>query len=386
MYKILGVLLVVLAVSASWATPAVAQSGTTTSSNPSWLTQPVATVITGALAVTTAVIALVGVLLNRRQTERHFTKTHELEQIKGLRERYTTCAEQLAHANPAVRQAGVYALAALADDWNKTTTTAAVSSPGPGEGVAVEIHEESRVCLDLLCAYLRSSTESEDGEVRQSIAAVIRRHALSWRSYTYDLRRADLTNVVLVDANLTGADLIGADMTSANLSGANLTEADLIGATLSRAHLVNANLVRADMDSARLDRANLKDAKLNEANLASTNLSNADLTGSDLTGARLTGTALVDANLTGAMLASADLTSADLKGADLSSAYLGNACLRHADLAGANLKAANLTGADLHRTNLNGADLSGAELHMISAGVIYNDDTVWPAGWTLPPR
>ena len=75
-----------------------------------------------------------------------------------------------------------------------------------------------------------SSVEPKDDEVRQPIATVIRHHALPWSLYIHDLRHADLTNTVLVDAILT----------SANLSGANLTETDLIGAILGHAHLVMA--------------------------------------------------------------------------------------------------------------------------------------------------
>ncbi|WP_405593916.1 hypothetical protein OG741_37460 [Streptomyces sp. NBC_01410] len=48
-------------------------------------------------------------------------------------DRYTTAAEQLGHDKAAVRLAGVYALARLADDWE----------------------EQRQVCIDVLCAYLR---------------------------------------------------------------------------------------------------------------------------------------------------------------------------------------------------------------------------------------
>ena len=81
----------------------------------------------------------------------------------------------------------------------------------------------------------------------------------------------------------------------------------------------------------------------------------------NLRGAYLTGAYLTNANLTGA-----DLTGADLTGADLTSA---------------NLTGANLTGAYLERANLKGAKLVGANLE----GVKYDDDTIWPAGFTPPP-
>ncbi|MFC8095444.1 pentapeptide repeat-containing protein [Streptomyces sp. NPDC057301] len=80
-----------------------------------------------------------------------------------LAERYTTAAEQLGHDQAAVRLAGVYALARLADDWA----------------------EQRQVCIDVLCAYLRMPYEPDhtaqghkagEREVRQTIIRVIRDH------------------------------------------------------------------------------------------------------------------------------------------------------------------------------------------------------------------
>ncbi|MFF3877120.1 hypothetical protein [Streptomyces sp. NPDC001978] len=80
-----------------------------------------------------------------------------------LAERYTTAAEQLGHDQAAVRLAGVYALARLADDWE----------------------EQRQVCIDVLCAYLRMPYEpdptapehkSGEREVRQTIIRVIHDH------------------------------------------------------------------------------------------------------------------------------------------------------------------------------------------------------------------
>ncbi|MET7843685.1 pentapeptide repeat-containing protein [Streptomyces sp. NPDC005356] len=80
-----------------------------------------------------------------------------------LADRYTTAAEQLGHGQAAVRLAGVYALARLADDWE----------------------EQRQVCIDVLCAYLRMPYEPDptapdhktgEKEVRQTIIRVIRDH------------------------------------------------------------------------------------------------------------------------------------------------------------------------------------------------------------------
>ncbi|WP_032374120.1 hypothetical protein [Rhodococcoides fascians] len=61
------------------------------------------------------------------------------ESTRALRDRYTAAAEQLGSDSFALRLAGVYALSALADDW-----------------AAVNNTSERQVCVDLLCAYLRT--------------------------------------------------------------------------------------------------------------------------------------------------------------------------------------------------------------------------------------
>ncbi|WP_307820557.1 pentapeptide repeat-containing protein [Streptomyces silvae] len=101
-----------------------------------------------------------------------------------LAERYTTAAEQLGHDQAAVRLAGVYALARLADDWA----------------------EQRQVCIDVLCAYLRMPYEPDphgaehkagEREVRQTIIRVIRDHLqqpdgpTAWCEHNFDF-----TNVV----------------------------------------------------------------------------------------------------------------------------------------------------------------------------------------------
>jgi uncharacterized protein YjbI with pentapeptide repeats len=80
------------------------------------------------------------------------------------------------------------------------------------------------------------------------------------------------------------------------------------------------------------------------------------------------------------------LTDADLAGASFSGAYL-----MRARLAGANLSNANLSGALLHGALLSGATLSGANLsntdlkHVSNmVGVRYDQDTIWPDGFTPP--
>ena len=125
---------------------------------------------------------------------------------------------------------------------------------------------------------------------------------------------------------------------------------------------------------------------LRGANLRKKDMEEEDLRGADLSVAYLTKANLSWADLKGANLKRAYLMRANLKGADLSvasltKANLTRANLTRADLRRANLIEANLTGADLTGANLTEANLTEANL----AGVIYSDDTQWPAGF-MPPE
>ena len=109
--------------------------------------------------------------------------------------------------------------------------------------------------------------------------------------------------------------------------------------------------------------------------------------------AELEGVDLREVNLSKANLSGADLSKANLSGADLGKANLSGADLGEADLYGANLSGADLGEADLYGAELGGADLSGADLSganlggtLWGAGVDFDADTLWPDGFSLPPK
>jgi uncharacterized protein YjbI with pentapeptide repeats len=117
-----------------------------------------------------------------------------------LATRYTTAAKQLGHEKAAVRLAGVYAMARLADDWP----------------------EERQTCIDVLCAYLRipydpnpESGKHKEGEreVRQTIIGVIRDHlqepnaATSWCGRDLDFRGAVFDGGSFAGAKFTGGSV-----------------------------------------------------------------------------------------------------------------------------------------------------------------------------------
>ncbi|WP_331737281.1 pentapeptide repeat-containing protein [Streptomyces sp. NBC_00019] len=136
-----------------------------------------------------------------------------------LADRYTTAAEQLGDDQAAVRLAGVYALARLADDWE----------------------EQRQVCIDVLCAYLRMPYEPDptapehragEREVRHTIIRVIRDHLQTPDASTAWCRhRLDFTGAVFDSVNFSASHFQGTvTFDGATFSGA---EVDFNGATFS---------------------------------------------------------------------------------------------------------------------------------------------------------
>ncbi|MEI2279583.1 hypothetical protein OHC50_19170 [Paenarthrobacter ilicis] len=82
------------------------------------------------------------------------TQQHELDQNRrldalaaDLRARYSKAAEQLASEQLAIKIAGIYSLAALADDWAEHGDL-----------------DQRQICIDLLCSPFRSYGSAQDGK------------------------------------------------------------------------------------------------------------------------------------------------------------------------------------------------------------------------------
>ncbi len=107
---------------------------------------------------------------------------HRLD-AEQLSKRYQDAAEQLGHEKAAVRLAGVYSMARLADEWP----------------------EQRQVCIDVLCAYIRmpaSESDTHDQHVRRAIFSVIRQHLQksaepSWSELMFDFTEANFCNLEL---------------------------------------------------------------------------------------------------------------------------------------------------------------------------------------------
>jgi hypothetical protein len=107
---------------------------------------------------------------NLKDQGKQLDKTLAEQRTRTLNERFATAASQLGSDKPpAVRLAGVYAMAGLADDWK----------------------ENRHTCINVLCAYLRLPYEAgeADQQVRRTVIQVIGQHLRgddpdkSWQGY-----------------------------------------------------------------------------------------------------------------------------------------------------------------------------------------------------------
>ncbi|HEY3507145.1 MAG TPA: hypothetical protein VGN37_30670 [Actinocatenispora sp.] len=330
-----------------------------------------------ALTVTGGVGGVVALTIAYRK-QRLAETAERREDTKVYAERYGRCAEQLGSERPAVRMAGVHALAGLADDWPAGRQT----------------------CVDVLCSYLRmpyASAQPDDPaerQVRQTVLRVIADRlrpgaAVPWQGYD-----VDFSDALLDGANLRGIRLVGGSLRfdgavlatgTLDLSGATVSDcrisftgAELTGGTVL-ADWAEFERAALDLDRSRctagaveLTRCSFRDSRLG--------LRGATIRGG---GIRLNRTVFVGGGLSlrGAELAGGDvvLHKADLDGTEISmddmtltggtvgfarSRIVSSALsLHHATLAGGTL---DVSGVYLAGTavDLRGADLTGTAIRV----------------------
>ncbi len=132
-----------------------------------------------SLGIAAAIGAGVALVVNyRRQRYLELDFAGDRERAHSLADRYASAAQQLGAEQPAVRLAGVYAMAHLADDW----------------------HEQRQQCADVLCAYLRIPPEVAN---RSSAVALGSAHILSPAE-----REVRATLMKVVAAHLVPASLV----------------------------------------------------------------------------------------------------------------------------------------------------------------------------------
>jgi uncharacterized protein YjbI with pentapeptide repeats len=149
--------------------------------------------------------------LERTLKEQHdqLDKTLAEQRTRTLNERFATAAGQLGSDKPpAVRLAGVYAMAGLADDWE----------------------ENRQTCIDVLCAYLRLPHESDPGqtgaatverrtylegrEVRHTVMRVITAHLRGGANFSWQGMDFDFTGTIFDGAFFEGAEFSGVSRVS----------------------------------------------------------------------------------------------------------------------------------------------------------------------------
>ncbi|MFF5115060.1 hypothetical protein [Streptosporangium sp. NPDC000509] len=135
-------------------------------------------------------------------------EAHQREATKLFNERFTTAANHLGHDSPAVRLAGVHALAGLADD--------------------APTREWRQTMIDVLCAYLRmpyAPDPGDDGDPAERLAfASLRevRHTII-RVITAHLREGATTSWQGHDFDFTGVVFDGGDFGGAKFSGGTVS-------------------------------------------------------------------------------------------------------------------------------------------------------------------
>ncbi len=131
------------------------------------------------------------------------------ETRRDLHTRFTTVSAQLAGEASMMRQAGVHAIAALADDWH-------AHDPNT---------RQIQACVDVLCSYLRrpwdpeDDTAAEERTVRETILTVLRQHLQPEASPSWSDCGLNLVGARLRDFDLTGAEIHRANFLWATFTG-----------------------------------------------------------------------------------------------------------------------------------------------------------------------
>ena len=162
----------------------------------------------GVLQLVFATVAGAGALVAlivayRRQKIAEADSVHDRTRV--FNERFTAIAAQLGDAQPAVRLAGVHAMAGLADDWKQNRQT----------------------CVDVLCAYLRLPYDRYPGddadpaertayranrEVRHTIIRLIGAHLRPAAAVSWQGLNLDFTGVVFDGGDFRGAVFSGGEV------------------------------------------------------------------------------------------------------------------------------------------------------------------------------
>jgi uncharacterized protein YjbI with pentapeptide repeats len=169
----------------------------------------VAQLVFASVAGAGALVALVVAYRRQRVAEvttvedkAHWEATADADRLRVFNERFTAIAAQLGAEQPAVRLAGVHAMAGLAEDWT----------------------ENQQTCIDVLCAYLRLPYDPDPGEdavpadraayranreVRHTIIRLIGAHLREGAAVSWQGLNLDFTGVVFDGGDFSRAEFSG---------------------------------------------------------------------------------------------------------------------------------------------------------------------------------
>lgn len=181
---------------------------------------PTGTMLAAAGAVMAASFTVLNGERSRNLERESGERDRRLAAERDLRARFTTAAAQLGDTRLNIRQAGAYAMAAIADDWLALTADEPVGA------------REAQTCIDVLCVTLRSSTDLADtGEPADQALRTVIMHIFtlhlreqnqsvpSWRHMRFDLTGARLHDVNLSHCHFDGSLIL----TEARFSGWNVS-------------------------------------------------------------------------------------------------------------------------------------------------------------------
>ncbi|MFP4314064.1 MAG: pentapeptide repeat-containing protein [Alphaproteobacteria bacterium] len=179
-----------------------------------------------------------------------------------------------------------------------------------------------------------------------------------------DLRQADFTGSLFIEANLSkgrfeNACFFACDLRNANMKQGNFSRADFRGAYVAGANLVGADMAEVDLREGKIMKrgaqGELVDRKRSGGIDAKTIFTGARLSETNMTGAHAKSADFSDADLTGVILNDADLTGTNFHGANLADADL-TGC----NLTNANMRSSIISGAIMDQTEKQGLILDNA--------------------------
>ncbi|OZD13031.1 pentapeptide repeat-containing protein [Rhodococcus sp. 06-156-3C] len=232
-----------------------------------WFAERFSGVYTPAGAVLVAALASLGAALNyyHQAKDRHDRETEEANHKReaALWERFHKAAEAFGTKERdlvGIRQAGVYALCGVGDDWVRYRR-------GLGDEEQA-LKNEVETIADLLCAQLRrkahipacgivrgpsheNESQVNDAIISQLAVRLNEQHG-TWKGLglILDLHGADLTKSLWANLDLRQAVLVDADMRDIDLR-----KSSLAGADLTRAQIEKADITGSDLTSSQLAKA-----------------------------------------------------------------------------------------------------------------------------------